>query len=100
MELTSKRFTTLIAKISKKQSKTEKLIKQNAPKWKGPEDDNFDAAEKGLLIMDDSDPNVFVRCPRLLQLPNDCSENMYPDYMRSSRHQIRIQRTANVPIQM
>jgi ubiquinone biosynthesis protein Coq4 len=100
MELTSKRFTTLIAKISEKQSKTEKLTKKKAPKWKGPEDDNFDTAEKGILIMDDSYPNVFVRCRRLRQLPNDCGGNMYPDRMRSSRHQKRIQRTANVPIQM
>jgi hypothetical protein len=79
-------FYDTSCKNLKKAEQDRETKKKKAPKWKGPEDDNFDAAEEGLLIMDDSDPNVFVRCRRLRQLPDDCGGNMYPDHMRSSRH--------------
>lgn len=51
----------------KKAEQDRETYKKKATKWDGPGDDDFDAAEKGLLIMDDSDPNVFVRCRRLRQ---------------------------------
>jgi hypothetical protein len=61
------KFYNTYCKNLKKAEEERDEYKKKTPKWKGPEDDNFEAAEKGLLIMDDSDPNVFVRCRRLRQ---------------------------------
>lgn len=51
----------------KEAEKSREAHKAQVQNWKSPDDDDFDSAEKGLLIMDDSDPNVFVRCQRLRQ---------------------------------
>lgn len=65
--VTFEKFYDTYCKNLKQAEQDRETYKKKAPKWKGPEDDDFDAAEKGLLIMDDSDPNVFVRCRRLRQ---------------------------------
>jgi hypothetical protein len=63
--ITFERFYDEYCTKLKLEDEKREAYKANHPEWKSVEDDEFGAAQKGLLIMDDSDKNVFVRCRRL-----------------------------------
>lgn len=64
-ELTFETFYEKYCKDLKQADIERNAYRKDHPEWKGVHSDDYEAAEKGILLMDASDLNVFVRCRRL-----------------------------------